>query len=117
MKYIDPSNPASLQMQINQIISTTISSSFDSCSLDLPPTAVPDMLQLVVEEPAMPGVQMMVPRDLGTAGGWNVTTTMDAVHVELVGDVCSAAKSGSIGKITFMYGCKSIPPIKPQDLH
>jgi hypothetical protein len=112
MQYIDPSNAASLQQQLNSIVSTTITSGFDSCAIDLmPPTSSPDKLQLVVEETSTPGVQESVPHDLG----WTVNT--DGSHVELSGGLCDAAKSGQFSKITFTFGCKDIPPLPPDHVH
>jgi hypothetical protein len=115
--YISPADPAALTMKLKELIQLQVSSSFDSCSIDLnPPTSTPDMLQLVVQEASgsTAGMDEAVPRDLGAAGGWTITP--DGTHVELVGDVCTSAKNGTFSRLTFTYGCKSLPPPPPGHL-
>jgi hypothetical protein len=76
----------------------------------MPPTSAPDKLQLVVEEPSMPGMLEDVPHDLGgTAGGWTISA--DGSHVDITGSLCDSAKGGKFSKLTFEFGCKDIPPI------
>ncbi len=112
MTYLTPADSMTLQMKMADIVQQTISSGFDSCSIDLmPATTVPDKLQLVVEEASMQGVLENVPHDLGTAGGWTISP--DGSHVELTGGLCNSAKNGTFTKLTFQFGCKDIPPIEP----
>jgi uncharacterized protein YegL len=116
MDYITPTDAMTLQTKLAMIVSQTISSGFDSCSIDLmPPTSSPDKLQLVVEEANMPGVPENVPHDLGASGSWTISA--DGSHVELVGGVCNSAKSGTFSKLTFQFGCKDIPPIPPSHVN
>jgi hypothetical protein len=110
--YLTPDNPMTLTDKLMEIVKSQISTSFDSCAIDLnPATSAPDKLQLVVEERSNPGQEMEVPRDLGSAGGWTISS--DGVHIELNGEICDAAKSGAITKLTFKLGCKDIPPVVP----
>jgi hypothetical protein len=113
MMYLTPADPMTLQTKLAEVVSQTISSGFDSCSIDLkPPTSSPDKLQLVVEEAAMKGMLEMVPHDLGgTSGGWTIST--DGSHVDLTGGLCNSAKNGTFSQLTFQFGCKDIPPIPP----
>jgi uncharacterized protein YegL len=112
MTYFTPTDSMALETQLAMVVSQTISSSFDSCSLDLmPPTSSPDKLQLVVTETSMPGVEEAVAHDLGGAGGWTISG--DGSHVELTGGLCDHAKSGFFATLTFKFGCKDIPPIPP----
>jgi hypothetical protein len=113
MQFLTPADPMTLQTKLAEVVSQTISSGFDTCSIDVtPPTTSPDKLQLVVEEAAMQGMLENVPHDLGgTAGGWTITP--DGAHVELTGGLCNSAKSGTFTKLTFQFGCKDIPPIPP----
>jgi hypothetical protein len=112
MQYLTPDDPTMLADKLKEVIQQQISMGFDSCAIDLMPVAsAPDKLQLVVEQASMPGMPMEVPHDLGGTGGWTVTP--DGAHVELSGDICDAAKSGKFSKISFKFGCKDIPPIKP----
>jgi hypothetical protein len=110
--YITPDSPMTLTTKLMEIVQQQISTSFDSCKIDLdPPTSAPDKLQLVVEQKSTPGQLMEVPHDLGGSGGWSIST--DGIHVELQGEVCDAAKTGALTKITFQFGCKDIPPVVP----
>jgi hypothetical protein len=117
MQYLTPTDSMTLQTKLAEIVSQTISSGFDSCSIDLmPATSAPDKLQLVVEEASMPGTPEDVPHDLGgTAGGWTISA--DGSHVELTAGLCNSAKTGVFSKLTFQFGCKSIPPIPPDHVH
>jgi hypothetical protein len=111
--YLTPADPMALQMKLADVVSQTISSGFDTCSIDLaPPTSSPDKLQLVVTEPSMPGMEEAVPHDLGSgAGGWTISA--DGSHVDLSGGLCDSAKAGHFDTLTFKFGCKDIPPIPP----
>jgi hypothetical protein len=82
----------------------------------MPPTSAPDKLQLVVEEASMPGSPENVPHDLGgMAGGWTISA--DGSHVELTAGLCNSAKTGIFSRLTFEFGCKSIPPIPVEHIH
>jgi hypothetical protein len=117
MQYLTPTDSMTLQTKLAEVVSQTISSGFDSCSIDLmPPTSTPDKLQLVVTEPSMPGMEEAVPHDLGgTAGTWTISA--DGSHVDLTGGLCDGAKAGHFATLTFKFGCKDIPPIPPEHVH
>jgi hypothetical protein len=111
--YLTPDDPMVLEMKLAEVVSQTISSGFDNCSIDLsPPTSSPEKLQLVVTEPSMPGMEEAVAHDLGSgAGGWTISA--DGSHVELAGGLCDSAKAGRFDTLTFKFGCKDIPPFPP----
>jgi hypothetical protein len=117
MQFLTPADPMTLQTKLAEVVSQTISSGFDTCSIDLmPATSVPDKLQLVVEEASNPGMPENVPHDLGgTAGGWTISA--DGAHVELTAGLCNSAKTGVFSKLTFQFGCKSIPPLPVEHIH
>jgi hypothetical protein len=86
-----------------------------SCSFDLmPPTSTPEKLELVVEVATMPGVERLVPHDLGSAGGWTINA--DGSHVDFSGALCTAAKSGKFSKVDFEFGCTNLATISAADL-
>jgi hypothetical protein len=109
MQYILPDDPANLEMQLRALASDTIKMGFDSCSINLTPAADPtDKLQMVVEEN---GVRSRVERMLSADAGWSISA--DGTHVEISGRLCDDAKAGRFDSITFEYGCKELPPLKP----
>ncbi|MGD8861919.1 MAG: vWA domain-containing protein [Myxococcales bacterium] len=109
MGFIDPSDPAELEMRLRSIAQETIQAGFDSCNFDLtPPAEVPDKLHLVVTEN---GTDQDVPRELGDDGGWSVTD--DGASVELTGTLCDAATGGRFEALRFEFGCVDYPPLPP----
>jgi hypothetical protein len=111
--YITPDNGMALQMKLQEIVSSTVKAGFDSCSIDLmPPTDVPDMLQLVLTETVMgTPTDESAPHDLGNGGGWTITP--DGMHVQLIGSLCSDAMGGRFDSLKFTYGCQMLPPVPP----
>jgi hypothetical protein len=108
--YIDAVDAMTLQTKLTDIVQQTVTSGFDSCTMDLTPAADPvEKLQLVASEK---GVDKNVPHDLGNGGGWTVSA--DGRHVELVGSVCDDAKGGRFETVKFEYGCKDLPPLPPE---
>jgi hypothetical protein len=85
----------------------------DQCAIDLMPAASPtDGLLLVVTEG---DTSENVPREIGNGAGWMIS--VDGAHVELLGALCSAAKTGRFGSIRFQFGCeRHLPPLPPSHL-
>ncbi len=107
--YIDPGDPATLQMKLSDIVSTIVKQGIDSCDIALnPPAEVPDKLHLVVTEN---GVDQDVPRDLGSGAGWSVTS--DGGSVTLNGSLCEDAMGGRFESLRFEFGCVDLPPLPP----
>jgi hypothetical protein len=111
MQYILPDDPAALEAKLKEVVKETIKSKFDSCAINLTPAADPaDKLQMVVVE-ATTDMKSQVPHMLSASAGWTITP--DGAHVEITGDLCTDAMSGRFSTITFEYGCKDLPPLKP----
>jgi hypothetical protein len=111
MQYILPDDPAALEAKLKEVVKETVKSKFDSCSINLTPAADPaDKLQMVVVEAAT-DMKSQVPHMLTANAGWTITP--DGAHVEITGDLCKDAMSGRFSTITFEYGCKELPPLKP----
>lgn len=109
MSYIDPANAADLQTRLETIVSSTVQSGFDSCSITLnPPAAVPDKLQLTVVEN---GMELEVQRNLGASGGWSISS--NGVNVELIGVFCDNAQAGLYPELQFKFGCEDLPQLPP----
>jgi hypothetical protein len=107
--YIDPANAADLEMQLRNIVASSVQGGFDSCSITLSPAAeAPDALQLVVVEN---GMELQADRNLGASGGWSVSS--DGVNVELTGIFCDNAQAGVYSSLNFKFGCVDIPPLPP----
>ena len=107
--YIPPSDPKALADKLQEIVSSTVRSGIDSCSIDLnPPAEVPDKLHLVVTQN---GTDQDVPRDLSKDVGWSVTS--DGSTVTLQGQLCDEAKSGMFDSLRFDFGCVDLPPWQP----
>jgi hypothetical protein len=105
MNYIDPSDPAALEMKLREIVQETVKTGFNSCSMKLTPVpAVPDELLMIVNEPGV-GVQQ-VPRDRG----WSLTVGTDDASIEITGALCDAAMGGRFESIKFQYACPESPP-------
>ncbi len=93
------------------LLTTRASLALPTCSINLTPAADPaDKLQMVVVEAAT-DLKSQVPHMLTASAGWTITP--DGAHVEITGDLCSDAMSGRFSTITFEYGCKDLPPLKP----
>lgn len=111
MQYIVPDDPAMLEAKLKEVVQETVKTKFDSCSINLTPAADPaDKLQMIVVE-ASNMMKSQVPHMLTASAGWTITP--DGKHVEITGDLCSDAMGGRFATITFEYGCKEVPPLKP----
>lgn len=107
--YIPPSDPMALEAKINEIVSTTVSSGIDSCTISLvPPAEAPDKLHLVVTEK---GQEEDVMRKLSADASWDVSS--DGATVTLNGTLCDAAKAGVYEHLRFDFGCVELPPAPP----
>jgi hypothetical protein len=110
-EYILPDDPALLEAKLREVVAETIKAKFDSCSINLTPAADPaDKLQMVVVE-ASSSEKSQVPHMLSPSASWSITP--DGTRVEIEGDLCKDAMSGRFSSITFEYGCKELPPLKP----
>jgi hypothetical protein len=108
-KYIDPADPAALQMKLGDIASETVKKGIDTCDINLaPPAEVPNKLHLVVHES---GMDEDVPRVLSSDSGWSVTS--DGGIVTLKGSLCDDAKGGRFDSLRFEFGCVELPPLPP----
>jgi hypothetical protein len=107
--YILPTDPATLQKKLAEIVSKTVSTSFDSCTIHLQPVAnVPDKLHLVVNSN---GVDQDVPHMFGATQAWTISA--DGSTVDLLGDLCKNVKAGTYGQIRFEFGCVALPVLPP----
>lgn len=107
--YINPDDPATLEMRLREILSETIRTGIDSCTIDLmPPAEAPDKLHLVVTES---GVDQDVPRELSADASWNITG--DGATVTLEGRLCDDAQAGRFESLRFEFGCVDLPPLEP----
>jgi hypothetical protein len=107
MQYIVPDDPAMLEQKLREVVSETIKSGFNSCSITLKPAADPvDKLLMVVEEN---GMRSKVDRMLAPDAGWSISP--DGKKVEITGRLCEDAKAGRFEAITFEYGCKDLPEL------
>lgn len=108
MQFISPTDPAALEAKLREVVQETVSTGFNSCSINLDPVPdVPDKLQLIVEDN---GALASVPRDFGPDAGW---TLDDQGHVEITGTLCDDAMTGRFASITFEYACPNVPPPPP----
>jgi hypothetical protein len=108
-QYIPPTDPQTLQDKLREIVSSTVTSGIDTCTIDLnPPAEVPDKLHLVVTEN---GEEKDVPRNLSKDATWSVTK--DGATVTLEGQLCDLAKAGTYSKLRFDFGCVDLPPPDP----
>jgi hypothetical protein len=109
MAFIDPADPAELEMRLNAVFTSTIRAGFDSCTMNLdPPAAAPEKLHLVATQN---GVEQDVPRDWTADATWSINTAGDTVELE--GQLCKMAKEGAFEALTFKYGCVDLPPLPP----
>ncbi len=110
MQYIAPTDATTLQMKIQEIVQQTVSVGFDNCVIHLDkPTSVPDKLHLVVTSK---GVDQDVPHTFSTGEkAWTISA--DGGTVELLGNLCAAAKNGTYEKIDFKFGCVELPAAPP----
>jgi hypothetical protein len=104
-QFIDPGDPAMLEAKLRDVISETVKTGFNTCSIKIDPVPeVPDELLMIVEEPNVGRQQ--VPRDRGWA--------LDAQGgIEITGPLCDDAKAGRFSDITFEYACPDVPPPPP----
>ena len=91
------------------IISESVSTSFDTCTIGLPsrPPDLDDVHLTVVQA----GVEKEVGRDLGTGGGWTIKP--DGSEIVLQGLLCQLAKEGEYDKLGIVIGCIDLPPLPP----
>jgi hypothetical protein len=108
-KHIPATDPTTVQTELAKIISESVTSNFETCTIPLekkPPN--PDDVNLVV---TMNGMDLAVDRDLGDAGGWAMD--QDSTNIVLQGRLCDAAKHGDYSNITVVFGCVDVPPLPP----
>lgn len=107
--FIEPSDPASLQTKLQEVLQETVMSGIETCEIELsPPAEAPEKLHLVVTEN---GMDAYVPRDLGGGAGW--TLNADASKVTFEGSFCDDALAGRFTNFEFEFGCVDPPPIPP----
>jgi hypothetical protein len=109
--YLTPTDSMALQTKIAEIVSTTVTMGFDSCSIQLDPAAaVPDKLHLVIKSN---GQDQDVPHMFAgqTDVAWTVSS--DGKTVELLGDLCKNVMAGTYESIGFVFGCVTLPPLEP----
>jgi hypothetical protein len=105
MAYIDPSDPAELEMRLREVVEETVSTGFNSCSMNLTPVPdVPDELLMIVDEP--PVGEQQVERDQG----WSLDVSGGEARIEITGALCEAAMTGRFMSIKFQYACPEAPP-------
>jgi hypothetical protein len=111
MTYLTPTDSMALQTKIADIVSTTVTKGFDSCSIQLDPAAkVPDKLHLVIKSMGQDqDVPHMFPGKPDPA--WTVSS--DGKTVELLGDLCQNVMAGTYESIGFVFGCVTLPPLDP----
>jgi hypothetical protein len=109
MQHIPANDPMTLQTELAKIIGSSVTTNFDSCSLDLdsPPPNLDDVHVVVVEN----GIKQRVDRDLGAGGGWTIKA--DGSQIILQGLFCDLAKMGQYEKISVAFGCVELPPLPP----
>jgi len=106
-QFITPSDPAALEAKLQSIVSETVKTGFNTCTINLTPAAeAPEKLLMIVEEPGMPEKQQ-VPRDFG----WAINGAGNQVNI--TGQLCEQAMGGRFSSITFEYGCPDVPPPPP----
>jgi hypothetical protein len=106
--FITPTDSMVLQTEIAKIVTETVTSTLNSCVIELdPPPPSADKVQMVATEN---GKKMSVPRVLSDDAGWSITD--DGSEVTLEGLLCRDAKAGRFSKISFKYGCVDLPPIE-----
>jgi hypothetical protein len=107
--YLVPTDSAGLQTALATIVGSSVSSTIDTCRIDLPyrPPNLDDVTLVVVQE----GVKQSVARDLGSSGGW--TLDADSLEITMNGALCEQAKLGTYSKISVVFGCADLPPLPP----
>jgi hypothetical protein len=107
--FITPADPMALQTELAKIVSSSVSTNFDTCSIGLPMIPPnPDDVHLVVTKM---GAKQDVARDLGTGGGWVLNSQL--TEITLQGLFCDLAKQGEYEKISIAFGCLDYPPLPP----
>lgn len=108
-KFLTPSDSAGLQSALAAIVGSSVSSSLDSCRIELPyaPPNLDDVTLVVVQD----GVKQSVARDLGTSGGWSLD--LGSLEITMAGALCEQAKIGTYSKISVVFGCADLPPLPP----
>jgi len=108
--FLTPTDTATLQTELTNIVLQTVAVGFKECTIAINPAAeVPEDLHLVVTEG---GVEKDMPHVFSTGEeAWTVSD--DGSVVELVGNVCEAAKAATYESIRFEFGCVDLPPAPP----
>ncbi|MDH5674513.1 MAG: VWA domain-containing protein [Myxococcales bacterium] len=107
--HITPEDPTVLEAKLAQIVSESVSTNFDSCSIgiDNAPPNLDDVNLVVIQA----GQKKQVPRDLGASGGWTIRP--DGSEIILQGVFCDKAKEGEYDQISVVFGCVELPPLPP----
>jgi hypothetical protein len=107
--FLTPSDSAGLQSALAAIVGSSVSSSIDSCRIELPyrPPNLDDVTLAVVQD----GVKQAVARDLGASGGWSLDA--DSLEITLTGALCEQAKVGTYSNVSVVFGCADLPPLPP----
>jgi hypothetical protein len=107
--YLVPTDSAGLQTALATIVGSSVSSTIDTCRIDLPyrPPNLDDVTLVVVQD----GMKQSVARDLGSSGGW--TLDADSLEITMAGALCEQAKLGTYSKISVVFGCADLPPLPP----
>jgi hypothetical protein len=108
-KYIDPANPAELEMRLRDVISSTVRAGFENCTFHLDPKAeAPNKLHLIATQN---GMDADIPRDWSKDAHWKINS--EGNQVDLEGQLCDMAKDGTFEALRFVYGCVDVPPPPP----
>jgi hypothetical protein len=104
--YIDPKNPAELEMRVRTVLTRAVRSGLSSCSIPLGSQAKDvSKLQLVVTQD---GKDKPVPPAEGRDAGWALNAAGD--EITLSGELCQAAKAGTYDSLHFSFACTKLPP-------
>ena len=104
-----PTSYQQLEQELAAIATTTVTAVINDCVMTLDPTPPnPDDVHLIVTDSST-GQEFEVPRDPGNGEGWALSA--DGKTAEILGQVCTDAKSGRFSDVRFEYGCVDIPPL------
>jgi hypothetical protein len=110
--YIDAADATTLQATLQKIVQQTVSVKLDSCVITFDkPAEEADMVHVTVKEN---GIEHEVPQTFSNGeAAWTVTP--DGKVIELLGNLCLAAKAGTYERILFVFGCVEgdPPPLPP----
>ena len=109
MQHLQPDDARALRRQLAGIISETVSSALESCTIPLDPAAPnPDDVHVVVTEG---GTRASADRDLGEGGGWTINEA--GSELEFFGIFCDKGLAGDYDRISIEFGCVDLPPLEP----